>query len=145
MGNKCSKPKATQNAAVAAVSNAQGASPALPYGHGSSYGLPSVGTTAMPFSPHVELRSEIEHICELYDSFVTSKTRNAAAPSTSVQIDFDELYLHKGNSAHATVARVVAMAPSVVPGQRCVDAFADLKKRKQPTHVLTWGILRYTD
>jgi hypothetical protein len=38
-----------------------------------------------------------------------------------------------------------AAAAAMDASQRCVDAFADLKKRKQPTHVLTWGILRYTD
>ena len=99
MGNKNSKPKVTENAAVG---SAQGSTTAL-----------SGSGPAMPSTPHLELHSEIENICDLYDTFVRSKSTRAGIQATCLQLDLEALFMHKGQLNHETISRLVVPSSTI--------------------------------
>jgi hypothetical protein len=93
MGNNCCKRNATHNAAL---------------GAGPQLSGPVASSSVASLTPHVEMISEIESICDLYDTFVRSKSLNSGVQATCLQLDFEALYMNRGQQNHNLVGCLVA-------------------------------------
>jgi hypothetical protein len=70
----------------------------------------------------LELLPELEAICNLYDSFVKSKSFNSAAQARFLELDFEALHFHYGRPNHEIISRLVSSPRKNEPQQPSAHA-----------------------